>query len=142
MIYQVEMLIKAPRDLVSKLYIDKTSMKAWQSGLESIESHEGDLFDSGSHGDLVFKFGNQEMRMYVSVESSHLPDDITLIYQVKGAWNRCVNTFKGHLEGTLWIMEVEFKFDEPMDLPIERFIKKTTEAMNLYRDFIEMRHIS
>jgi hypothetical protein len=140
MIYQIEMIIQAPRDWVASLYIDHNGMKAWETGLESIESHTGQLFDEGSQGDLIFRFGDSEMRMHVHVESSHLPDDITLIYQVPGAWNRCVNYFKHHDEGTLWIMDVEFRFDNPVDIPLERFIEKTTQGMTLYKNFCEMRH--
>ncbi len=140
MIYQVEMIIKAPRDFVASLYVDPSSMKDWESGLESIESHQGQLFDEGSHGDLVFKFGNQEMRMHVSVESSHLPHEVTMIYQVPGAWNRCVNHFMDHHEETRWIMDVEFKFEHDIEVPLERFIEKTTQGMMLYKNYCEMRH--
>ncbi len=137
--YQIELLIARDIDEVSALYIDKKAMLNWEQGLKSIESVTGTLFESGSRGDLIFMHGNHEMRMYVTVESSHLPDEITMIYEVKGAWNRCANFFKKHALGTLWIMDVEFRFEEEPKIPLERFMEQTKLGMTYFKDYVESR---
>jgi hypothetical protein len=137
--YQIEMLIKRDIQQVSSLYIDKTGMLVWEKGLKAIESTRGTLFEQGSQGDLIFVFGDQKMRMHVTVESSHLPDEITMIYEMKGAWNRCVNSFLHHHHGTRWIMDVEFRFEVEPNIPLERFMEQTQAGMTLFKDYVEMR---
>jgi hypothetical protein len=137
--YQIELLIERDIEDVSPLFIDKKAMLVWEKGLKSIESHTGELFESGSKGDLIFWIHDQEMHMHVTVESCHLPDEITLVYEVKGTWNRCVNTFIKHPLGTSWIMDVEFKFEEDPKIPKERFMEQTKMGMTYFKDYVEAR---
>ena len=88
-------------------------------------------------GYLVFKFGDQEMKMKVSVVSNTLPDQITQIYEVPGAWNQCINQFVEVDGQTKWTMDVIFMLESEKDIPRERFIAKTTEAMHILKNFVE-----
>lgn len=138
MIYTTELIIKANIDTVSMLFVDKNSMNQWEPGLKAIESTQGNLFEEGSEGDLVFQFGEHEMRMHVVVESDDLPNQITLIYQVPGAWNRCVNHFIPMSNQTKWVMDVEFRFDVEPNLSTDQFAEKTLHSMTLFKAFVEM----
>lgn len=137
--YVIKMEINLPRDLVSQLYVDHPAMLEWEKGLVEIESTHGILFQTGSQGLLWFQLPDSKMKMHVMVESSDLPEMIVLIYQVPGAYNRCVNRFESKQDKTLWTMDVEFRFEAEMNLPKERFIEKTTQGMQLFKDYCEKR---
>lgn len=135
--YQIEMMVNKPKNVVSKLYIDRKVMPLWEKGLVRIEDTQGVLFEKDSEGYLVFSFNDQESKMKVSVTDNNLPDAITQVYEVPGAWNECINTFIDINGSTKWIMDVTFKMEAPYEIPKEAFIKKTTEGMNLYKTFVE-----
>jgi len=140
--YEVSLIIDESLDVVSNLYIDKAAMLIWEKGLKRVEDREFTLFQQGSSGILVFVFGfnEQEMHMKVSVVKNELPHSIDLIYEVPGAWNLCKNTFESmDNKKTRWTMDVLFRFEQPMGLPLEAFIKKTEDAMNLFKAFVEHR---
>ncbi len=135
--YQVTYTIQEKRELVTKLFIDKKSMKSWEPGLIQIEENRGILFETGSEGTLVFDYGGTMMKMKVYVESNQLPKEIVLVYQMSGTWNRCVNTFKKAKDQTEWMMDVEFRFNEPQNAGLEKFIEQTAKGMEIFRDFVE-----
>ncbi len=134
--YQVEVLIERKRDDVVAAYLDIDMMKKWEKGLTDIESVKGSLFEEGSEGYLHFSFGDQTMKMKVTNEKITIPEQIIQIYEVPGAWNRCDNHFIDQNGHTLWIMDVEFRFAEDPNLPIERFIEQTKAGMVLFKDFM------
>ena len=135
--YQVEVAIEEKYNLVASLFVDRDKMHLWEQGLSRIEDTKNKLFEAGSQGYLVFVFGPNEMKMKVTVEKSSLPSEITVIYELSGAWNRCVNHFIGHDGQTKWVMESEFIFDQPNDIPLSAFIEKTTIGMQAFKQFIE-----
>ena len=135
--YQVEVIINEDRDKVSRLYVDMNQMPLWEKGLVEIIHEEGTLFKTNSKGLMVFSFDGQKMPMKVSVEKENLPDQIIQIFEVPGAWNRCDSHFIDFNHQTKWVMDVEFKFDEPHDIPLERFIEKTKTSMHIFKDFVE-----
>lgn len=135
--YKIDVLIQKPITLVTDLYINRQTMSLWEKGLDHIEDVSGYLFETGSIGYLVFKFGEQEMKMKVSVVSNALPHQITQIYEVEGAWNQCINRFDEIDGQTKWTMDVIFILESEKDIPKERFIAKTTEAMHIFKNFVE-----
>ena len=135
--YSIDMMIHKPKALVARLYVDRDMMPVWEKGLVGIEDSKLKLFETGSEGYLVFSFNNQESKMKVTVTNNNLPDLITQIYEVPGAWNECVNTFEEVNGITKWTMDVTFKMDAPYDIPKEAFINKTTQAMDIYKQFVE-----
>lgn len=135
--YQVEVIINEKREKVTQLYIDLEQMPKWEKGLIKIVHDEGNLFQANAKGRMIFSFNGSEMPMKVFVEKEKLPDQIIQIFEVPGAWNRCDSHFIRINQQTKWIMDVEFKFDKPNDIPLERFIDKTTTSMNIFKEFVE-----
>ena len=135
--YQVSVNIAKSSDFVTSEFINKTTMPQWEKGLTRIEELNGTLFDTGSEGFLVFSFQGQEMKMKVTVLDSHLPEEITIVYEVPGAYNKCGNLFQNQGETTLWTMEVLFEFDQPNDYRLEAFIYKTRAGMVLFQEYVE-----
>jgi hypothetical protein len=56
---------------------------------------------------------------------------------VPGAWNRCDNHFIEKGGQTLWKMDVIFKFEQDMNVALERFIEKTKASMMVFKSFVE-----
>ncbi len=137
--YSVTLTIEKPTSLVSALFVDKTLMPVWEDGLTKIEDVIGTLFDEGSIGKLIFSFDHSAMTMGVHVHENNLPHRIVIEYTVPGAINHCVNTFIEFDCVTHWTMDVTFTFVDEVTLPRERFIQKTTKAMELFKAFVESR---
>lgn len=135
--YQVSLEIHRPIAIVADLYTNKSSMLKWEPGLIQINETKGRLFESKSEGILVFEYEGQKMEMKTKVDSNLLPNQIVIIYEMMGTWNRCVNNFTDNGESTIWEMEVEFQFDKPTSIKKEQFIEKTTQGMNLFKNFVE-----
>lgn len=135
--YQVSVNIAKPIDFVTSEFVNKATMPIWEKGLTRIEERKGTLFETGSEGSLVFSFEGQEMKMKVTVLDSHLPEEITIVYEVPGAYNKCRNHFQNRGKTTLWTMEVLFEFDQPNDYPLEAFINKTRAGMVLFQEYVE-----
>jgi len=135
--YKITYIIDEKRDIVANLFVDRKHMKSWEVGLQEIEDIKGVLFETGSDGHLIFDFQGNQMKMKVYVESNQLPKEIVIIYQVAGAWNRCGNTFKSVNGKTEWTMDVEFRFNEPQNIGLEKFIEKTSKGMEIFRDYVE-----
>jgi hypothetical protein len=131
--YLCEMIIDAPIDKVTNLFADHNHYQAWQPGLIKVEPIKG----AKQAYRLVFSLGNQEMVMKETVEDNALPKTYTLIYQVPGVWNRCVNQFVQTKDQTLWTMETEFQFDKDNHLPQDQFESKTLRGMQLFKNFVE-----
>ncbi|PKK96422.1 MAG: hypothetical protein CVV58_06450 [Tenericutes bacterium HGW-Tenericutes-3] len=135
--YKISMDINKPINEVVSLYTNLGRMTEWEPGLKEIIETKGKLFNTGSEGVLVFHYQNQEMRMKTFVESNQLPKQITIIYEMMGTWNRCVNNFKQVNAITVWEMNVEFRFSKPTETPKEKFIEQTTSGMKLFKAFVE-----
>ncbi|MGE4572410.1 MAG: hypothetical protein AB7E09_06655 [Candidatus Izemoplasmatales bacterium] len=121
---------------VFNTYIDYQQMPLWQESLKRIE-HDGPIHKEETVSKLIFEFNNQEMIMTETIEKIKSPNIFTAIYQVPGAWNKCVNLFKEINGVTEWTMESEFIFDEENDIPISAFENKTLTAMKIFKDYIE-----
>ncbi|TVP84960.1 MAG: SRPBCC family protein [Acholeplasmataceae bacterium] len=135
--YSVKVPINRDKKLVTSLFIDKARMGQWEKGLERIESIEGDLFETGSSGYLVFRLGDSELHLKVTVEKNNLPGSIIQIYEMGGAINRCINTFRKQGDQTIWTMDVSFEFDIAPQLPQARFEEKTRMGMIMFKAFVE-----
>jgi hypothetical protein len=135
--YQVQVWIDKDVKTVTDLFLNRMEMPKWEKGLHHIEDTNGHLFEVGSEGYLVFFLDSGEMKMKVTVEKLNIPDSIIMIYEVPGAWNRCANEFREVDDKTLWTMDVTFTFDQEMNVPLIKFIEKTTASMNIFKDFVE-----
>jgi len=135
--YKIEIEINEKRDKVASLYVNKDLMLLWEQGLVRVDSHEKTLFETGSQGALVFMANQKEMLMKVTVEENHLPEFISVVYELPGAWNRFTVQFLEVKNKTVCHIESEFRFDQPHQIPLEAFIEKTTEGMNQFKQFAE-----
>ncbi len=136
--YEIKLHINEVINQVTSLFIDTDQMKHWEPNLLRVDLIKGTLFNTGSEGYLVYKNKDQEMKMKVYVEANQLPHQISIIYEMPGAWNRCVNTFSEENGGTLWKMDVEFRFEKTNDIPLNLFIEQTKHGMNQFKQFIEV----
>lgn len=135
--YQVSIELKQEHAVVVSEFVNKTTMPLWEKGLSRIEETKGELFKTGSEGFLIFSFQIQEMKMKISILDNQLPHEITIVYEVPGAYNRCRNLFESLGGITRWTMDVLFEFDQPHDYPLEAFIKKTKAGMILFQEYVE-----
>jgi len=136
--YVLDMVIETSREACLKGYLEANHMYQWQSNLKSVEHEVGHLFDAHAMGYLNFEMGNYTMRMKVTVASNDLPEAISIIYEVTGAWNKCIHKFTETSEGyTHWQMDVEFQFEQDPSLDISIFMSKTKESMILFKNYME-----
>jgi hypothetical protein len=135
--YQVKTIINQKKELVAKTFVDIEQMRFWEKGFDRIEPLEGKLFRTDSSGNMVFRLGESELLMKVTVLANELPNHMTLMYEVAGAKNRCVNTFRKKGDQTIWTMDVDFEFDVKPELPIEQFINKTKQGMAVFKSYVE-----
>ncbi len=135
--YTIQMMIEKPIDQVTSFYINRKTMPLWEKGLTEISDIKNKLFEQDSEGFLLFSINGYQMSMKTSVISNHLPSEITMVYEVPGAWNQCINRFEAIQNQTKWTMDVIFEMEHETYIEKDRFIAKTTEAMRIYKDFIE-----
>lgn len=108
--YSLEVDIALPRKRVIELFDNPENMSKWQPSLISYEQINGSVGEAGSKTRLVHKMGGKEVEMTETVESNNLPDEYTVTYEAKGAWNRVVNRFiEERPDTTKWVFETEFK---------------------------------
>lgn len=135
--YKIDIIIKAQKEDIARLYVDKLKMPLWEKGLTRIVDVKGKLFDTDSFGQLIFSFDQHTIVMDVSVEENKLPDSITQIFKVPGVVNRCKHEFIALGNETQWVMDVTFEFDVDPQIPEKRFHEKTMASMLMFKHFVE-----
>jgi len=110
MTYTLEVSIARPRANVFELFENPNHWLKWQDSLVRWEALEGTPGHSGARAKLTHQFGRREIEMVETVESKHLPEEMTCIYTAPGAWNRVTHRFveMGSHE-TRWIFDTEFR---------------------------------
>ncbi len=134
--YQVQLSLPVSTRRAFEHFIDRQAMLQWENGLTMIEDLKGTLFQEQSQGYLVFASLPQPMKMKVTVEYLDPPHIATLVYEVPGAWNRCMNRFEDDSNGCMWVMDVEFRFENEPSVGQEQFEKATLKSMQVYRDYL------
>jgi len=135
--YEVEMTINLDLEKVFELYTTEKHFKKWELGLNRIESNQKNIFKEGAHSVLVFKQNEQEFKMNMKIHKITAPDLLVVSYEVPGAYNLCKNYFYKENQHTKWIMNVEFEFDQDVDVPLESFISKTKAGMEIFKIYAE-----
>lgn len=133
--YQCKVEINASRDKVITLYQDITWQK--ELGLLKKEMIKGKSFETGSVAHLYFPVNGKEIIMKETVEDNNLPESITIIYEVDGHWNRCVSKFIEKNGKVIYLMDVEFRFSEELDIPKIKFVNQTQQEMEYFKEFVE-----
>ena len=135
--YSVSLLLLDKIDIVFSKFISIEHMLKWEKGLLRVENITKRLLETGNEGFLVFGSPQGEMKMAFFVKELQAPSLATIIYELPGAYNQCINRFEQTAEGTKWTMDVIFRFDQKMDLPLEALVNKTKTGMMLFQEYIE-----
>ena len=138
--YTIEMMVQKNREACIDGYLNPKHMMTWQTHLKNLENVQGSWLEPQSVYMMHFDFGAHQMHMKLTTQENQLPDSIHLIYEVTGAWNLCINHFKDLGNQTLWTMEVEFKFEVDPQLDINIFKQKTTESMDIFKQYMEQQY--
>ncbi len=136
MTYTCEIIIHQPIESVMRQYIDYDQMPRWQTSLVKVE-HQNTPHQIGSISHLIYETNGQSMVMKETIEAIDIPHLYSAIYEVEGAWNRCVNRFEAIGSDTKWTMTSTFKFDQPNNISQSAFENKTYQAMVLFKEYLE-----
>lgn len=134
--YSVELKIDANINDVFEMYTNQKHFEKWELGLDRIESKEKNIFKKHAISFLIFKYNDQEMKMKMSIIEIQKPKLLEVAYEVTGAYNLCKNYFYDENGQTKWVMDVEFRFEEKVDVPLENFISKTKAGMQIFNDYV------
>ena len=139
--YTTEVTINVPRAKVVELFTDPAHFTDWQPGLECYELVSGEQAQTGARAELTTRAGNRVTGMTETVESNSLPDEMTVIYETHGVWNRNANRFIAETpESTRWVSENEFRFTglrKALGLLESSFKKESLDTMEQFKAFAE-----
>lgn len=142
--YTLEMELPLLREKVVALFADPANFPEWQDSLVSYEPASGVPGQEGATAKMVHNFGSRRVEMKEIIESNNLPDELTVVYEAKGAWNRVVYRFveKGPGE-TLWIFDTEFRCSGILRvmafLMPGMFKKASLKDMRRFKNFVQSR---
>jgi uncharacterized protein YndB with AHSA1/START domain len=138
-----EIVIDRPRDEVVRLFTDPAHFAEWQPGLECYELVSGEQGKTGAKAELTTRAGGRVTGMTETIEHSALPNEISVIYETHGVWNRNVNRFADLAPtSTRWTSENEFRFTgvrKALGLLEGSFKKESLETMERFKAFAEGR---
>jgi len=139
--YSQEVVIDAPRDKVVRLFTDPTHFTEWQPGLECYELIVGEQAQTGARAELTTRAGNRVTGMSETVERNALPDELDVIYETHGVWNRNINQFIVESPTTTrWISDNEFRFQgarKALALLEGSFKRESLDTMERFKAFAE-----
>ncbi len=140
--YSLDIEINLPRDQVVALFRDQEKLSKWQPGLISIAPLSGEPEEVGAKTRLIHKMGTRKIEMVETVEVANLPDEMILVYEAKGVWNRCINRFVVlSAEQTLWNFETEFRCNGWMRVMVflmpGLFKKQSRADLQHFKEFVE-----
>jgi uncharacterized protein YndB with AHSA1/START domain len=139
--YTQEIVIDAPRDTVVALFTDPSGFKEWQPGLECYELVSGEQAQTGAKAELTTRAGSRVTGMTETVEDNSLPDEMSVVYETHGVWNRSINRFSEESPAsTKWVSDNEFRFEgarKLLGLMEGSFEKESRTTMELFKAFVE-----
>ncbi|MCD4826388.1 MAG: hypothetical protein K8Q99_01250 [Acholeplasmataceae bacterium] len=139
--YKVQTIINKPIDLVSSEMRSRESAFKWIKGLEKFDLIEGEMEAVGSKYQMVFNSGQKVSTMTETITAFNPPSLITTVYETKGVWNECINTFESIGNQTKYVMDVTFKFSFPVNLFIwmfkKTFKKESLNGLVAFKDYVE-----
>ena len=135
--YTLEIVINAPREEVVALFIDPEHFSDWQPGLECYELVSGQQAQTGAKAELTTRAGSRVTGMTETVEKNALPDQLDVVYETHGVWNRTSNRFLPESPTTTrWISENEFRFEgvrKALGLMEGSFKKESLDTMERFK---------
>jgi len=140
--YELVIDIRAPRDRVVELFLDRDQYRRWQPTLVRLEPGEGDPGTTGATATVVHKMGPRDVAMREVVTDGALPERYVVTYQAKKVFNRVTHRFEALPDGgTRLRYETEFELSGPMKL-IGRlapgmFKKQSRDVLGRFKTFAE-----
>src|SRR5512145_2039353 len=139
--YTTEITIAAPREKVVELFTNPARFSEWQPGLERYEFISGAPFLEGAKAELTTRTGSRTMEMTETIASNSLPDELVVVYETDGVWNRNVNRFIAESPSTTrWVLDNELRFHgarKAFALLKSSFEKESLETMESFKAVIE-----
>jgi len=139
--YTTEVIIDVPRDRVVQLFTDPAHFVDWQPGLERYQLVSGTQAQVGAKAELTTRTGSRTIEMTETVETNSLPDELGVIYETDGVWNRTLNHFMVESpDSTRWVSDNEFRFEgvrKGLALLTGSFKKESLEIMERFKTFAE-----
>jgi hypothetical protein len=137
MLYQVTTTFNQTIDRVIQGFIDLEMMKQWQPHLVEIQAESSVWPKTGFIGYLMYDVTGIKSKMKVTIESNELPNQLVLIYEVPGVYNRCAYYFEEKGHQTDYRMDVVFTFEDGVERPEALFKAETTRIMAVFKQYIE-----
>ncbi len=142
--YSIDIEINQPREQLVASFHDQDNLPQWQPSLLSVTPLSGTPGQAGAETKMIHKMGFKHVEMLETIEAVNLPDEIIVIYEAKGVWNRCVNRFIAlSAEQTQWKFETEFRCSGFMRLMVSfmpgMFKKQSLREMENFKAFAERR---
>ncbi len=135
--YTQEIVINAPREEVVALFTDPEHFSDWQPGLECYELVSGEQAQTGAKAELTTRAGSRVTGMTETVEKNALPDQLDVVYETHGVWNRNSNRFLAESPTTTrWISQNEFRFEgvrKALGLMEGSFKKESLDTMERFK---------
>jgi hypothetical protein len=140
--YTLELDIEAPRSKVVELFDNPENWPKWQEGFVSAEPIAGTAREVGSKIKIVQKMPTGSTEIIETMESRHLPEEVTCVYEAKGAWNRVANRFVEISPAqTRWVFETEFRCEGLLKilslLAPGMFRRSSLKEMGRFKQFVE-----
>ncbi|MCX7550648.1 SRPBCC family protein [Xanthomarina sp. F2636L] len=143
MTYSTEILVEIPlNDFIKKLN-QAENMKHWQRGLVGYDYISGTPRELGAKMKLTYKLGKRDMELIETITSKKLPNELHMMYDIKGMQNIQENYFEETSEGfTKWVCKNNFI---PSSFPLRMmtllmpgtFKKQTKQYMQDFKNFAE-----
>lgn len=113
----------------------------WMEGLKAFDLYEGELEEVGSVYKMVFDNKGKEQVMFETILSFNPPKEITMLYEMGGVKNECINLFIEQDGKTYYRMITSFKFPFVMRLFMwmfkPMFKKQTLKSMIAFKEYVE-----
>lgn len=139
--YTQEIVIEVPREKVVALFTDPAHFAEWQPEIVCYELVSGEQAQTGAKAELTTRAFNSVTGMTETIERNALPDEIDVIYETHGVWNRNSNRFVAESPtSTRWIAGNEFRFQGPrkaLALLEGSFKKESLGVMERFKAFAE-----
>ena len=139
--------IEQPIELVSQLFADIYRMKEYMPGTKDIILTEGEDGVKGAKYKFIWEMGDEYMEMHGTLKANHLPDSLTMWYEMPGVLNIMKQKHEKISEHkTLVINQQEFQFHgimkmiaffKPTGFNTESFKTQTKIYLKAFKDFVE-----
>ncbi len=110
MLYESEVKINAPLDLVWEKFMDPEFVKKWQTGFKSLKHLEGELGMPGSKSEMVYDEDGRQIVMQEEITAREDKKMMKMVYSTPGVVNRMENYFSEADGVTTWKTVNEFQF--------------------------------